>query len=49
VAKREAEKRAELATVPDVVATVPYFDEDICDLTGLLQLGRSIWGPTPTM
>ena len=44
VAKREAEKRAELAAVPDVVATVPYFDDDITDLTGLLRLGRTIWG-----
>ncbi len=44
VAKREAEKRAELAAVPDVVATVPYFDEDITDLSGLLKLGRTIWG-----
>ena len=26
VAKREAEQRAELAAVPDVVAAVPYFD-----------------------
>jgi anion-transporting ArsA/GET3 family ATPase len=43
VAKREAEQRAELATVPDVVATVPYFDDDVCDLGGLLRLGRTIW------
>src|SRR5205823_7624853 len=44
VAKREAEQRAELARVPDVVATVPYFDSDIYDLGGLLRLGREIWG-----
>ena len=44
VAKREAEQRAELASVPDVVASVPYFDQDICDLRGLLGLGRAIWG-----
>jgi hypothetical protein len=43
VAKREAEQRAELATVPDVVATVPFFDDDVCDLGGLLRLGRTIW------
>jgi anion-transporting ArsA/GET3 family ATPase len=43
VAKREAEQRAELATVPEVVASVPYFDTDIYDLGGLLQLGESIW------
>ncbi len=43
VAKREAEERAELASVPDVVVSVPYFD-DIADLPGLLRLGRAIWG-----
>ena len=43
VAKREAEQRAELASVPDVVVNVPYFDEDVCDLAGLLRLGRAIW------
>ena len=43
VAKREAEERAELGSVPDVVVNVPYFDEDICDLSGLLRLGRAIW------
>jgi len=43
VAKREAEQRAELATNPEVVATVPYFDDDIHDLAGLLRLGGNIW------
>ena len=43
VAKREAEQRAELASVPDVVATVPYFETDIYDLAGLLRLGETIW------
>jgi anion-transporting ArsA/GET3 family ATPase len=43
VAKREAEQRASLAEVPDVVAAVPYFDTDIADLEGLLQLGEQIW------
>jgi anion-transporting ArsA/GET3 family ATPase len=43
VAKREAEERAELGSVPDVVVSVPYFDEDIGDLSGLLRLGRAIW------
>jgi anion-transporting ArsA/GET3 family ATPase len=43
VAKREAEQRAELAAVPDVVATVPYADHDITDLAGLLELGESLW------
>ena len=44
VAKRESEQRAELARLPDVVASVPYFDSDIYDLGGLLELGRKIWG-----
>jgi anion-transporting ArsA/GET3 family ATPase len=43
VAKREAEIRAELSAVPDVVASVPYFDHDITDLAGLLRLGEQIW------
>ena len=43
VAKREGEQRAELASVPDVVATVPYFESDIYDLAGLLRLGEQIW------
>jgi anion-transporting ArsA/GET3 family ATPase len=43
VAQREAEQRAELTEVPDVVATVPFFSHDITDLTGLLELGGAIW------
>jgi anion-transporting ArsA/GET3 family ATPase len=43
VAKRELETRAELSVAPEVVATVPYFDHDITDLAGLLQLGEQIW------
>jgi anion-transporting ArsA/GET3 family ATPase len=43
VAQREAEQRAELAASPDVVAAVPYFETDITDLRGLLQLGEKIW------
>lgn len=43
VATREQEQRAELARIPDVVATVPYFDHDIADLGGLLRLGDAIW------
>jgi anion-transporting ArsA/GET3 family ATPase len=45
VAKREAELRAELASRPDVVVAVPFFDHDIYDMTGLLRLGRSLWAP----
>ncbi len=43
VAQREAEQRAELAASPDVMATVPYFENDIADLSGLLRLGGKIW------
>jgi hypothetical protein len=44
VAKREQEQRTELAKLPEVVATVPYFDSDIYDMGGLLDLGFQIWG-----
>jgi anion-transporting ArsA/GET3 family ATPase len=44
VAKREAEERAELKAAPGVVVSVPYFDDDITDIAGLLRLGRAIWG-----
>jgi anion-transporting ArsA/GET3 family ATPase len=43
VAKRESEQRTELGADADVVATVPYFDTDIYDLSGLIKLGNSIW------
>ncbi len=43
VASRESEQRHELSTVPDVIASVPYFDSDIHDLGGLLLLGEKIW------
>jgi anion-transporting ArsA/GET3 family ATPase len=43
VARREAEQQAELATSPDVLATVPFFDADIYDMAGLLRLGGRIW------
>jgi anion-transporting ArsA/GET3 family ATPase len=43
VAEREAERRAELATVPEVVAVAPYLETDIHDLSGLLTLGQHIW------
>jgi anion-transporting ArsA/GET3 family ATPase len=43
VAQREAEQEAALGRVPDVVASVPYFDTDIYDLAGLLQLGERMW------
>jgi hypothetical protein len=43
VAKREAEQRAELSARPDVVVSVPYLDRDIYDLSGLLEVGRTLW------
>jgi anion-transporting ArsA/GET3 family ATPase len=46
VAMREAELRAELARVPDVVIRVPTFDDDIGDVEGLAAIGRCLFGPT---
>ena len=43
VARREAEQRKGLASIPDLCLTVPYFDEDIHSLDGLLRLGEAIW------
>ncbi len=43
VALREMEERASLSIAPDVLATVPFFDTDIYDLSGLLRLGEQIW------
>jgi anion-transporting ArsA/GET3 family ATPase len=38
VARREQEQRAELSSAPEVLAAVPFFDEDIFDMAGLLRL-----------
>jgi hypothetical protein len=43
VALREAEEKSQLGTVPEVLATVPFFDTDIYDLAGLVMLGEQIW------
>ena len=43
VARREAEQRAELASSPEVMASVPFFEADIVDMAGLLRLGEQIW------
>jgi len=43
VAKREAEQRTSLAARADVLATVPYFDDDIVDIGGLARLGERLW------
>jgi anion-transporting ArsA/GET3 family ATPase len=44
VALREAELRAELARVPDVVARIPTFEDDIGDIDGLALVGRYLYG-----
>ncbi|MBV8461905.1 MAG: hypothetical protein JO368_01325, partial [Acidimicrobiales bacterium] len=43
VARREMEERQSLAVIPEVLATVPFFDTDIYDLGGLVRLGDQIW------
>jgi anion-transporting ArsA/GET3 family ATPase len=43
VARREAEQQAELRGAPDILVTVPFFDADIYDMGGLLQLGAQVW------
>jgi anion-transporting ArsA/GET3 family ATPase len=43
VARREAEQQAELRDAPDILVTVPFFDADIYDMSGLLKLGAQIW------
>jgi anion-transporting ArsA/GET3 family ATPase len=44
VAQREQEQRAEMAHVPEVLVTIPYFESDVHDFAGLLQLGERLWG-----
>jgi anion-transporting ArsA/GET3 family ATPase len=43
VAQREGDEQGSLARIPDVVATVPFFETDIYDLAGLLRLGEQMW------
>ncbi len=43
VARREEEQQAELATRPEVLATVPFLDRDVVDMQGLLRLGAAMW------
>jgi anion-transporting ArsA/GET3 family ATPase len=43
VAAWEAATRAELGVAPEVVATVPYQEQDIVDLDGLRRLGTALW------
>jgi anion-transporting ArsA/GET3 family ATPase len=46
VAKREAELRAELAQVPEVLADVPALDSDVGDITGLALIASYLF-PMP--
>jgi len=43
-ANREASQRAELGAVPDVVATVPFLETDVFDLSGLAAVGEVVAG-----
>jgi anion-transporting ArsA/GET3 family ATPase len=44
VAQAEAEKQAELSTAAETLVSVPYFDTDVHDFAGLMQLGAGLWG-----
>ena len=46
VAKREAELRAELSRVPEVLADVPALDSDVGDIAGLALIADSLF-PKP--
>jgi anion-transporting ArsA/GET3 family ATPase len=46
VARREAELRAELSRLPDVVVSVPNFDSDIADVAGLARIAEHLFAPT---
>jgi anion-transporting ArsA/GET3 family ATPase len=43
VARREAERRAEIDGLAPITVAVPSLDVDVTDLTALLQLGRLLW------
>ncbi len=43
VAQREADQRAELAHIPEVLVSIPYFESDVFDLSSLLRLGEKLW------
>jgi hypothetical protein len=42
VAAREAEMRSELSRLPDVVATVPTFSDDVHDIEGLWRVAERL-------
>ncbi len=43
VATREAELRDELGRLPEVVATVPAFEDDVHDVAGLARIGDALF------
>jgi len=43
LARREADLRRELSAAPRVIASVPFFDDDVSDVSGLLRLGAQLW------
>jgi hypothetical protein len=46
VARREAELRAELSRLPDVVVNVPNFESDIADVAGLARIAEHLFAGT---
>jgi anion-transporting ArsA/GET3 family ATPase len=48
VATREAELLEELSAAHELTATVPYHPGNVTDLSGLLQVGATIWGDETT-
>ncbi len=44
LALKEQEQRDEIGVKPEVLSSVPFFESDIYDLAGLVELGKSIWG-----
>lgn len=48
VARRERELRAEMARAHEVTATVPFFENEITDLAGVLAVGAQVLGETWT-
>jgi anion-transporting ArsA/GET3 family ATPase len=45
VAKREAELRAEMSVVPELLWSVPSFESDIHDLSGLARISSHLFTP----
>jgi anion-transporting ArsA/GET3 family ATPase len=43
VASREREQAAVLARHPELVVSAPHLDHDVCDIDGLVALGRALW------